>query len=287
VNSIAVNKNNKTAPRTSLIKILVLVCLSSLTSLNLTGCGGRNVITQDDSADYKSARALPPLKKRAAVTYSAPAPVQEPAPITTQTVEPIITPSDTAAVETQDLVDESNVIESETTEQRDDVLGQTVQPTVDPITEPSPEALVASVEPTPEVGTTPVSTAALSNDASQPQTELISPQSNVSRLRVDADANPAWQYLVAKLAESDLTVHARNKKAGRFSIGCNGIETGQGVIKSGGWSIFTRKSEKISDYCSLLTTTSRGTTTVKVVDRSGVEASAESASAIFARLLKE
>lgn len=266
MNLIAVNTTNKTVKKkiSKIFEIspmryfVLLICV-----LSIAACGGRNVVTKDNSAEYKSARALPPLKKPSQSStpiYNPPAPA-----VAAEVSQPSI----------DDGLDQVN-------ERSEEIISPIAEPeaTLSNVDENVVDTAAAQLE-------TDVQNQADTNLASNLQTEIISPNKSIARLSINADAEPAWQFLQGKLVQSDLTVHARNKKAGRFSIGCSGIEAGEGVIKSGRWSIFTRKAEKQSDYCALLATSSRETTTVRVLDRSGVEASAESANTIFVRLLNQ
>ena len=246
---------NKTDSKLKQLKALILFALV----LSLSACGGKTVVTKDDSADYKSARSLPPLKKPSRVTYTAPPPEAE----ATQEnpTEPVLSDVE------PDLIDiepnqQSNVV-------------------TDAVDESFVEEQIAQqqLEPTESIDTLQP------EGSNEPQIQIISVNDNTRRLSIDADAKQAWQLLIAKLSQSDLTVHARNEKAGRFSIGCSGIGIGQGVVKRGGWAIFSRRTPEYSEYCSLLVTTSRAQTTVKVLDRSGLEATADSADSIFERLL--
>lgn len=242
---------NKSDSKLKQLKALVLfTCV-----LSLSACAGKAVLTKDDSADYKSARSLPPLKKPSRVTYGTPPPVNESAPV---------------AVESP--VSNDNTLDSEL---ENSVPSQENSFVPEPIDEPIVEQQV--IEEQVEI--------AQAVDSSELQTQIISVNDNTKRLSIDAEAKQAWQFLVAKLSQSDLTVHARNEKAGRFSIGCSDVDTSKGIVKRGGWSIFTRKAEKQSDYCAMLVSSSREKTIVKVLDRSGLEANAESSQRIFERLL--
>ena len=94
----------------------------------------------------------------------------------------------------------------------------------------------------------------------------------------------AWNYLSANLKNSDITVHNRNRTAGRFAIGCGNLEESTTVTKRGGWSIFTRKPKK-QEHCSMQLLTSRSVTLVTLNNRSGIEIAADSAKEVFMRLL--
>ena len=102
------------------------------------------------------------------------------------------------------------------------------------------------------------------------------------RLRIDASLNQAWSFLSANLKNSDITVHNRNRAAGRISIGCGSVEAT--AKTSSGWSIF-RKKERSTEHCSLQVVERRSQTIVTVLNRSGLEVAAIDAKKIFTRLL--
>ncbi|MBL4673480.1 MAG: outer membrane protein assembly factor BamC [Arenicella sp.] len=57
--------------RQTQFKRSAFIFLVALISLSLSACGGgKKIVTSDDSADYKSARSLPPLKKPSRVVVS-------------------------------------------------------------------------------------------------------------------------------------------------------------------------------------------------------------------------
>jgi len=113
---------------------------------------------------------------------------------------------------------------------------------------------------------------------------VISPKTDVSRLQIEADFADAWEYLSRSLQSSDVTVFSRNKAAGRFAIGCSGIENEPTVTKKGGWS-FLNKKQKPRDYCALQAASTRGATLVTVLNRENEEVAGDSANRIFARIL--
>ena len=70
-------------PRSNLFTSVAL----AISLLTLAACGGRStVVTQDDSADYRSARSLPPLKKPGSPTASTA--VSSPAATSSETTQP-------------------------------------------------------------------------------------------------------------------------------------------------------------------------------------------------------
>ena len=94
-----------------------------------------------------------------------------------------------------------------------------------------------------------------------------------------------WQYVSENLRDSDLTVHNRNKAAGRFSIGCAKILAESELSEKGGWSIFRSNKAEESHYCSLQMISTRGESMVTVLNRSGLEVASADAKSIFTRLL--
>lgn len=222
----------------------------------LSGCGRNRVVsTEDDSADYKSARALPPLKKTIPkapeVSPEVDSAPLDPAPIAAQEtgseldVDPIVEPELAA----QDVVVQDTVLQDSATEEND-------------------------VE---EV----ISESGTSSETS------IAVIGNKAKLIIDRDLDSAWGLLTESLTNSEVTVFSRNKAAGRISIGCAeiGNEAEGAVRRAGGWSIFTRKKPRASEYCSLQTQEKRGQTLVKVLDRAGEEVSAEYGRPILERVI--
>ena len=214
------------------IKLPNLFSLLVLSTLLLSACGARTIVTKDDSAQYRNEKTVAPLKLPANVDAS-------------RTVAP-------------STLDESSV------EQRT----------------ASGNALADEL---------PISRIKVNNRA--------------VRLQIKGDAEAAWLLLASKLGESDITVHTRNRKGERFLIGCTGVESGsKSKSKSESeadskprprlrsnrrsiWSIFGRKKKQTSDYCVLQINSSRNKTTVRLLDRNALEATAASANAIFDRIV--
>ena len=105
-------------------------------------------------------------------------------------------------------------------------------------------------------------------------------------LQINRDIDGAWRYLRQSLSQSDITVHTRNKSAGRFAIGCAAVDADENVsvTKSGGWSIF-RRTPNETEHCSLQVVADKGASEVRVYDRSGQPVAAAQARSLFARLL--
>jgi uncharacterized lipoprotein len=193
--------------------------------LSLVACGGRStVVTHDDSAEYRDARSLPPLKKPNAPDA--------------QTSEGLATQTSTTA----------------------------------PVAAP-----VQSSAPTQTSG---------ASQSSVISANVIETNDNQVALQINGDVDAAWRYLRTNLKRSDITVHTRNKAAGRFAIGCAGIDSEEGVAvtKSGGWSIFRRKQSE-TEHCSLQLVADNDVSVVRAYDRSGQLVSAQLARGLFNRLL--
>ncbi|MFT6408597.1 MAG: putative lipoprotein [Arenicella sp.] len=80
----------------------VLALLVTLMALSLSACsGGKKVITSDESADYKSARALPPLKKSSRVIVDQKSAVDRPDIDTNSVTEQADTPAPAAVISTE------------------------------------------------------------------------------------------------------------------------------------------------------------------------------------------
>lgn len=221
---------------------VLCVGLMVVTAVALSACGrGRVISTQDDSADYKSARALPPLKKPESEPVVAARPVE--------TSQPAVV----TAVEKPQLIEsqlENSGLEAET---------------------------VAD-------GNSIAESSALASSNSE---AVISVTGDKAKLIINREVDEAWDWLIDNLSRSDLTVFSRNKTAGRISIGCGEIDGGAegGVKRSGGWSIFTRKKQRISEYCALETQGKRGQTIVKMLDRAGDDVSAQYGRPVLERVL--
>lgn len=185
--------------------------------LSLAACGrSGNVVSKDDSAEYRNAQSLPPLKKpesnTAIGTNNSAAPTQPSTPV---------------------------------------VVQQPGKQTASTIT-----------------------------------TNVIDVGDDQVELEINADQDAAWKFVRKKIGKSDLTVHTRNKSAGRFSIGCSSLEPELPAqeVKKGGWSIFKRDKEA-NVHCALQLLSAKSSTRVQVLGRDGDPVAADSAREIFARLL--
>ncbi len=223
----------------------------------LSACSrNRTVATVDDSAEYKNARALPPLKRpdqNTQTVTSRPAEINPPVK-----VEPI------AAADSVPTITEP----------------------VSPATDPSVDLPIETSAGSVAVSETPVA-----NTASAVNTVVeasLANDADGAKLIVNAGFDQAWAYLVNRLKGSEITVFSRNKTAGRIAIGCAEIGTGDEVevTRAGGWSFFNRKKNRLSEYCSLQSVERRGATVVTVLDRAGEKAPPDSAKLILERVLK-
>ncbi len=217
-------KINSSSPRSYFVAAMLL-------PLVLTACGGsKTVVTQDDSAEYRTAQSLPPLRKPQSKSPVIEAPKQE------------------ATVDSFEAVEAPELAES------------------------------ASVTPEPaervEKSSIPISLSASVVEVGQ-----------AAKLEIDGGFDQAWTFLSNNLRDSDLTVHNRNRAAGRFSVGCAEIDTVSSVKKTGRWSIFKRTKAVESEYCALQLVSNKGASMVSVLNRSGLEVVADDARTIFARLL--
>lgn len=175
----------------------------------LSGCGGGEKIeTEDDSADYRSARALPPLIK--------------------------------------------------------DVGSEAEKPATSVI----PEAYV------PEQA----------NNGSATIT-IISKGDDRARLQINRSFEGAWIALGEKLKNSGITVHNRNKNAGRIAVGCGELGETEQQDMPGGWSIFRSKPTTELEYCALQMLPGKQNTEVQVLNRNAQEVDKASAQRVFVRLL--
>lgn len=124
------------------------------------------------------------------------------------------------------------------------------------------------------------------NSASQVHqgvSNLIS-QEGTTRLMIESDWDTAWDYLVTQLNDSGLTVFSRNKSAGRIAIGCGEVGDEVDTDRSGGWSIFNRRTEKASEYCSLQMKDKGNSVLVSVLDRVGREAPQKESQSVLSGL---
>jgi len=218
----------------------------------LTACGGGKVITTvDNSADYKSAVSLPPLKK----------PSKEVATTKPQTA----IAKDAKAREQID--DNSELVEdlSQSTDTSQAYVPNAAQ--AEPVTDKA------------DVDVPAVTTVKRIN------AQVISPKSNVSRLQIEAEFDDAWGYLSRSLQRSDMTVFSRNKVAGRFAIGCSGIDTAPTLAKKGSWKFLNKRRNVQQEYCALQAVATRGVTVVTVLNRLSQEVDGESAGQVFSRVL--
>ncbi len=219
--------NAKLHLETNLLRSLMLLTLC----ISLAACGGRStVVTQDDSAEYRNAQTLPPLKKPSA---TRPAPSVTPAP-----ARPAPTQTATSA----------------------------------PTAVPAPVAQANS-------GLAPKALGVVS-------AQVVERKNGGVALQINGGPDAAWEYLRSNLNKSDITVHTRNKSAGRFAIGCTGIDVEEpvSVTKKGGWSIFKRTTEE-GDHCSLQLQANKNSALVTAYDRNGQLVSAELAQSLYSRLL--
>ena len=140
--------------------------------------------------------------------------------------------------------------------------------TIEPVAEEPVAEEPAADEPIAEETITeePIAEAAqpapvASSPSASISARVLEQDNNRSRLQIDAEFDQAWAYLTNNLQKSDVTIFARNKAAGRFSIGCAGLATEDvEVRKEGGWSFFVRKPTEDLEYCALQVVAKRGTT---------------------------
>ncbi len=236
--------------------MLTVMVVASL----LAACGGNRIIqTSDESAEYKSARALPPLKK-------ATDPVEiSPAQPTSTAAETVASTPDPQSSTPPVVVD---IPSSVTTAQ--DAQTAVVQETVAEVEAPVTEPVSSSLPSAKGLDTSVVT------------------QGDRAKLVIDAEFDQAWTGLTEALINSELTVFSRNKTAGRVSIGCAeiGNDNGVDVKRAGGWSIFNRRKAKAAEYCALQAISKKDTTVVSVLDRSGAEVSSDLGQLILNRIFK-
>ncbi len=224
----------------------------------LSACGaGKIVNTQDNSAEYKTAKSLPPLKKPTPVVVTQRAPV-EVVEQQTETVEPV------AEVSTAAEAAQSEVALNE-----------------------APEEVVENRGNAVETADVAQSEQAVASAAAVSSANIVDDGSGQARLKIDSGFDQAWAYLSDNLKKSDITVFSRNKAAGRFSIGCASIAAAPTVTKKGRWSFFNRDRQPRLEYCALQAVERRGATLVSVLNRSGEEVTAEYSRDVFTRLLSE
>lgn len=241
--------------RITLSKLAIVLGASAL----LSACGaGKVVNTQDNSAEYKTAKSLPPLKKPTPVVVTQRAPVGVVEQQAETAVEPVADVS--AAVE---------AAQSEAT------------------LNDAPEVAVENIDDAVETIEVAQSEQAVVSAAAVSSANIVDDGSGQARLKIDAGFEQAWVYLSDNLKKSDLTVFSRNKAAGRFSIGCANIAAAPTVTKNGRWSFFNRDRQPRLEYCALQAVERRGATLVSVLNRSGEEVTAEYSRDVFTRLLSE
>lgn len=175
----------------------------------LTACGGDKVInTSDDSADYQSARHLPPLKKTLSSTSSS------------------VTGTDSSVFSEGSLVSDDNI-----------------------------------------------------------QFSIVDANKQRKRLKIDTEYDSAWLNLLARLRNSAITIHSRNKEAARIEVGCGEIDDGVNSERSDGW-LLSRRENVIYDYCVLQLSESNNTTLVAVQNRRGEEVSASDAMTLLQQIVR-
>ena len=231
----AMSKNRNT------LKVVSL----SILILALAACGGsgKQVVTEDNSADYKSSTSLPPLKK----------PSKASPPTVASEVEPTL---------------DNTVVTSE----------------AGVVSAPIEDSTLASNSPLPDVAdaqTEPSDRAVVTRSISS---RVIPGGSDSARLQIDANFDSAWAYMTENLKNSDVTVFSRNKEAGRFSIGCGSMDSVK-PVKKGGWSIFNKGKQKLSEYCALSVVERRGKSLVFVLNRDNTEVADQYSNPLFARIL--
>lgn len=239
--------------RITLSKLAIVLGAAAL----LSACGGGKIVnTQDDSAEYRTAKSLPPLKKPTPVVVAQRAPVE-------------VVEQQTEAAEPVDEV--STNVEVAQTEV---ALNE------------APEVAV-KLDDVVETQETNQNEPAVVSDATVSSANIVDDGSGQARLKIDAGFEQAWVYLSDNLKKSDLTVFSRNKAAGRFSIGCANIAAAPTVTKKGRWSFFNRDRQPRLEYCALEAVERRGATLVSVLNRSGEEVTSEFSRDVFTRLLSE
>ena len=243
-------------------------------SVVLTACGGKGVIqTTDDSADYKSARALPPLKKSSEVAKQTTKP-------RTELVVETVTDEASAADSTVDAIANSEAVDNIDTDNA----------ATENASAPQANTVEENAVAENDVAESAVEESAVDADQStqpaQVSARVIDANQGKSRLEISTDFDSAWLYLSNSLKKSDVTVFSRNKTAGRFAIGCAGVAEDKVVTsRKGGWSFFKRDTDQEFEYCSLKVTGSRNATLISVLDRSGTEVAGENSASLFSRIL--
>ena len=242
----------KCRPNKKMACLLVIAAVLSL----LSGCGkSRDVVTQDDSADYRSAVSLPPLKKpsRDANNSSAGAATDKPN---------IIAPKVVAETSVATVATGTN----------------------EPVQTPSIAAPEVASKPAPEASKQAPSSANQEKMSDSIRSQVIDGESGTAQLMVNAGFEGAWSYVSGNLQRSDITVYNRNQSAATIAIGCADMDQAGTVATPGRWSIFKRQPQK-SEHCGLRFTAEKKQTLVQVLSRSGAEVRGDDARSLFARLL--
>ena len=233
----------------ALLSFLVLVTLAACT-------GSKNVVTYDNSVEYRNAISLPPLKK-----LSQQNTVQTPNPEINSVSE--IDSEYPLEPDTPVVFDVEPILETEETDQ---IIEDSL-------------VLDQHIDEEQKVVINDASTEKYSINA-----RVIEPNSNSARLQIEEGFTTAWEYLSDNLKQSDITVYNKNQAAQRVAIGCGDMEEEPIVTKRGGWSFFNKKPQQ-TEHCSLQLASSKSNTTVAVLSRSGEEVSASAAKELFSRLL--
>ena len=235
--------------RTSNTMACLLVMAAALSLLS--GCGkSRDVVTQDDSADYRSAISLPPLKKpsRESNNNSTASPDDKPI-----IIAPKIVAEPSAAT----------------------VAAPEVAPQV---------ALEAAAKSAPESSMQAAGNADQDKSLGAIRAQVVDGESGTAQLVINAGFEGAWNYLSSNLQRSNITVHNRNQSAGAIAIGCADMDQAATVASPGRWSVFKRQPQK-SEHCGLRLIAKNKQTVVQVLSRSGAQMLADDARSLFARLL--
>lgn len=115
--------------------------------------------------------------------------------------------------------------------------------------------------------------------------EIVDAKGDTAKLQIIARKDEAWNYLLAQLKKSNITVHSRNPAAGVVQIGCANIdETVKEVRKQTGWRVVRKKDDQ-PIYCALKAEREKKLTRIAVLDRAGNEVTNEVAREVFARFM--
>ena len=238
----------------ALLLFLVLVILAACT-------GSKNVVTYDNSVEYRNAISLPPLKKlstqKASQQNAIQASILESNSSSDDDNETLL------ETDTPVVFDVETNSETDETDETEQIIEDSVIDNQHNIEEQENEVNVVQ---------------------NNVNARVIEPNSNSARLQIEEGFTIAWEYLSDNLKQSDITVYNKNQAAQRFAIGCGDMEEQSLASKRGGWSFFNRKPQK-SEHCSLQLASSKSNTTVAVLSRSGEEVAASAAKELFSRLL--